>query len=77
MAHSASPALYTDDCVALLEHAQTDGVLDAPLETGVNVFLPGGLGEIGLLLCVVEGIDATVEVGVAGGTGVSGDHDDL
>lgn len=76
MSHTTSPSLHTDDCVALVEHAETDCVADSPLETAVDVFLPGGLIEVGLLFSVVEGVDAAVKVGVSGGAGIASDHDD-
>lgn len=76
MAQSTSPSLNANDCVALLEHVQADGVLDAPLEAVVDVLLPWSGLEVGLLHVVVEGVDAAVEVGVSRGTAVAGDHDD-
>ncbi|KAI7150390.1 hypothetical protein KC360_g19 [Hortaea werneckii] len=39
-------------------HAELDGLRDTPLETLVDVLLPGDLLEVGLLLVVVEGPDA-------------------
>ena len=64
MAHSAPPALHADDGVALAEHTELDGVHDAPLETAVDVLLPWGLLEVGLLLGEVEGVYTAVQVGV-------------
>jgi len=60
--HASSPSLYTDYRLALTENAEVDGVLDTPLDTLVNIFLPWVLLEVGLLLGEVEGVDATVEV---------------
>ena len=75
MAHAAAPALDTHDRIALGEHAELDSLADAPLETLVDVLLPVDTAEVGLGLREEEGVDATVEVRVAGGSGVAGDHD--
>jgi len=66
VAHTASPALYTDNRLALTENAEVDGVLDTPLNTLVNIFLPWVRLEVGLLFGKVEGVDAAVEVGILG-----------
>jgi hypothetical protein len=76
VAETTPPALDADDSVALLEHTELESVADAPLETLVDILLPGDGLEVGLLLVVVEGVDAAVQVGVARGDGVAGDHDD-
>lgn len=64
MAHTTPPALNADDVVAFVEDAEADGLLDAPLETSVDVFLPYRLAEVGLLLWEHERVDAAVEVGI-------------
>ncbi len=64
VAHAAAPALHADDGIALGEHAQPDGVGDAPLQALVHVLLPVDLIEVGLLVGEEEGIDAAIEVGV-------------
>lgn len=76
MAETTPPALDTDDSVALLEHTKLESVADTPLEALVDILLPRNLLEVGLLLVVVEGVDAAVQVRVARGDGVAGDHDD-
>ena len=77
MAHAAAPALDADDGVALVEHAQLDSVHDTPLKTLVDVLLPRHVLEaLRLGLGEEEGVDAAVQMGVAGGTPVAGDHDD-
>lgn len=76
MTHSTSPALHTNDRVALVENTQLDGIANAPLETLVNILLPWRGLEVGLLLIVVEGVDTTIQVGVARGASVACDHDD-
>lgn len=76
MAEAAPPALDADDGVALLEHTELECVADTPFEALVDILLPGDGLEVGLLLVVVEGVDAAVQVRVAGGDGVAGDHDD-
>lgn len=76
MAHTATPSLHTDDALALLEDSQADGVVDTPLETVVDILLPWGGVEVGLLLVVVEWVDAAVQVRVTRCAGVAGDHDD-
>ena len=64
MAHTTPPALHADDGITLVENTELDRVHDAPLETAVNILLPWGLLEVGLLLGEEEGVDATVQVGV-------------
>ena len=76
MASTASPALDSNNSLALGEKIERHGVLHTPLETLVDILLPDDLVEVGLGLRVVEGVDAAVEVGVAGGGGGAGDHDD-
>ena len=76
VAHAAAPALDTDDGVAFGEDAEFDGRADAPLEAGVDVFLPIGAAEVGFGLGEAEGVHAAVEMGVARRDGVAGDHDD-
>ena len=76
MAHAAAPALDTDNAVAFAEDAEFGGLADAPLETAVDVFLPVGAAEVRFGLGEAEGVDAAVEVGVAGRDGVAGHHDD-
>lgn len=76
VAETTPPALDANDGVALLEHTELEGVADTPLEALVDILLPGNLLEVGLGLVVVEGVDAAVQVRVAGGDGVAGDHDD-
>lgn len=60
MAHSTSPALYADHVVAFVQDTQSDGFLDTPLETAIDVFLPYRLVEVWLLFWEEEGIDAAV-----------------
>lgn len=62
MSLSATPALNTDDIVALLKNTKLDGFGNSPLKAAVDVFLPVGLFEVGLLLGEEEGIDAAVKV---------------
>ena len=76
MAEATPPALDANDSIALLEHTKLESVADTPLEALVNILLPRDLLEVGLLLVVVEGVDAAVQVRVARGDGVAGDHDD-
>jgi hypothetical protein len=64
VAHSASPALHTDDGVTLAENTKLDGVHDTPLQTAVNVLLPWLGLEVWLLFGEVEGVNAAVQVGV-------------
>lgn len=74
--HSASPALHTHDGIAFIEHTELDGIHNAPLETAVNVFLPRSGLEVWLVLGEVEGIHATVQMGVSSSPRVTSDHDD-
>jgi hypothetical protein len=76
MAHTTPPALHTDHGIALGQHTQLDGVGDAPLEAGIDILLPRGGLEVGLLLRVVEGVHATVEVRIPAGAGIACHHDD-
>jgi hypothetical protein len=75
VAETTPPALDANDGVTLLEHTKLEGVADTPLETLVDILLPGDLLEVGLLLVVVEGVDTAVQVRVARGNGVTSDHD--
>lgn len=76
MTHTTTPSLYTNDALALLEHSQADGILNAPFETVVDILLPWCGLEVGLLGVVVEWVYPTVQVGIARCAGVAGDHDD-
>lgn len=64
MAHTSPPALHTDNGIALAQNTELDSVHDAPLETAVDVFLPRGGLEVGLLLREEEGVYTTVQVRV-------------
>ena len=75
VAETTPPALDANDSIALLEHTKLESVADTPLETLVDILLPGNLLEVGLLFVVVEGVDTAVQVRVARGDGVTGDHD--
>lgn len=74
--HTTSPSLHADDGVTLGQDAELDGIANTPLETLVDILLPWGGPEVGLLLVVVEWPHTTVKVGVAGSAGVAADHDD-
>jgi hypothetical protein len=64
VSHATPPSLNADDIVALVDDTKFDSVGETPLEAAVDVFLPDLDVEVGLLLGEVEGVDATVEVGV-------------
>ena len=64
VAHTAAPALNTDDVVALVDNTELETVVDTPLEAAVDILLPDLDVEVGLLLGEVEGPDTTVQVGV-------------
>lgn len=64
MAHAASPALHTYDGVALVEHAELDGVHNTPCKTAVDILLPRSFAEVGFRLREVKGVDTTVEMRV-------------
>lgn len=70
MTHASSPALNTDDGVALVDDLELDSVGETPLKAAVDVFLPDLDVEVGLLFGEVEGVDAAVEVGVLEGLGL-------
>jgi len=76
MAHAAAPALDAHDGIAGVEHAELDGVGDAPLEAAVDVLLPRHLVEVGLVLREQERVHAPVQVRVARGPRVARHHDD-
>jgi hypothetical protein len=73
--HATTPALNTDNAVALLDNTKFDTVVDTPLETSVNVFLPDLDIEVGLCLGEIEGIDAPIQVRIPGCGVVTSDHD--
>lgn len=75
MAHATPPALNANDRVILVEDAELNCIHNAPSQPAVNIFLPWCLLEVGLLLGEVEGVDTAVQVGVAGGRSIAGDHD--
>lgn len=76
VAHATLPALDDDDGVAVGQDVELQSLLDGPLDAAVDVLLPVNLVEVGLLLVEEEGVDATVQVGEAGGGGVTGNHED-
>jgi len=73
--HTTTPALDTDNGVALVDDAELETVVDGPLEAAVDVLLPDLDVEVGLLLGEVEGPHAAVQVGIPGGSVVTGDHE--
>jgi len=62
MAHTTFPTLYTDDVITLIQNTQFDGLLDTPLKTAINIFLPHGMAEIWFLLWEQEWVDTTVKM---------------
>ena len=64
MSHPAAPTLHTDYGRTLLEDTEFYGAHNPPFQAAVDVFLPGGLVEVGFGLVEEEGVDAAVEVGV-------------
>lgn len=76
VAHATLPALDNDHSIVGGQDTEVQCLGDTPLDTPVDVLLPVDLGEVGLVLGEVEGINATVQVGVPGGRSVPGDHED-
>jgi len=64
VAHTTPPALYADHGSTLGENTELDRIHDTPLEAAVDVLLPGGLVEVGLVFGEVEGIDTAVQMRV-------------
>lgn len=62
MAHATAPALYTNNGVAFVKHAEFDGVGDAPLQPVVHILLPWRRLEVGLGVRVVERVHTSVEM---------------
>lgn len=73
--HATTPALNTNDAVALVDNSEFDTVVDTPLKTAVDIFLPDLDVEIRLGLGEIEGVDAPVQVRVSGCGFVTSDHD--
>jgi hypothetical protein len=61
---ATSPALDSDNHVLLAQYTELHGLLHTPLETAVDIFLPDLDVEVGLRLREMEGVHATVEMGV-------------
>lgn len=64
VALAATPALNTDDVIALADDTKLDTVRDGPLETPVNILLPALEVEVGLLLGEQERPYAAVQMGI-------------
>lgn len=76
MTHTTPPSLNANDWVALVEDAQLDGLGDTPLQTLVDILLPRSLVEVGLGFREHEWVYTAVQMAVAGGACVAGDHED-
>lgn len=76
MSQTTLPSLDGDDNVALGDQAKLDTLIDTPPQTLVNILLPNDDVEVWLLLGVLEGVDATVQVGAAGSGTLTGNHED-
>ena len=64
MSHTAAPALDTDDGIAFVQDTELHGIHEAPLESTVNILLPGSGVEIGFGLIKQERVDAAIEMGI-------------
>jgi hypothetical protein len=73
---TTAPTLDADDAVATADDAELDTMGDTPFETAVHILLPDLDVEVRLLLGEVEGVHATVQVGIPRGSVVTGDHND-
>ena len=62
--HATPPSLDTDDSVSFAQDTELDRVHDAPLQTAVDVLLPGGAVEVWLVLGEPEGVHAAIEMRV-------------
>lgn len=74
--HTTLPALDNDNGITNGQGLELQSLHDSPLDTLVDILLPVDLLEIGLGLREQEGVHTTIQMGVAGGGGVSGDHED-
>lgn len=74
--HATLPALDDNKGVALGHDLELQCLGNTPLDAAVDILLPVHLGEVGLLLVKVEGVDTAVQVSVPGGRGVTGHHED-
>lgn len=59
---TTSPSLDADDHFALLQDAEVDSLLNTPLQATVDILLPVGFIEVGLLLREEEWINTAVQV---------------
>ena len=64
VSQTTAPALHTHHLVTLLQDTELDRLGDTPLQAAVNIHLPAGGFEIGLLLGEKERVYATVQVRV-------------
>lgn len=62
VAFTTAPSLDTDDHVTLFQYAEVNGGLDAPLQTAINILLPVGFTEVGLLLGEEERIHPAIQM---------------
>ena len=59
---SSAPALYTDNHISFTEDAKTNGLLDTPLESAVDIFLPIRFLKVWLLFWELEWVYAAVQM---------------
>lgn len=64
VAHSSAPALDADNRVTGSNDLELETLVDAPLQTTIDVFLPDLDVEVWFLFGEIEWVDAAVEVGV-------------
>ena len=76
VAHAAAPALDTDNTVTFGEDAEFHGLLDAPLQSLVDILLPVDAAEVGFRFREAEWVHTAVEVCISGSFWVTCYHYD-
>lgn len=73
VAKTTGPSLDSNDNIALVKNAKSNGLVHSPLESLLDIVLP--LGRVGgSSLLVDEGVDASEQMGESGGLCVPGNH---
>lgn len=64
VSQTTAPALHTDYTVTFLQDTEFNRLGNTPLQAAVNIFLPDGRAEIGLLLREEKWVYAAIKVRV-------------
>ena len=57
---ASTPSLNADDQVIFTKYPKIDGIMDTPLKSAINIFLPVSFAEVRLFLWVQEWVNAPV-----------------